>query len=142
MNKKVFIPLFIIIVSIFWLATSNLGKANYYLTVDQLADMGEEKFTSMLKIRGRVVPGSIVAEGAQVRFTLHEQGKDLNVRYVGDDPLPDLFKDHAETVVNGTLTKDGTFQADHLQAKCSSKYEAADLTKEEPPPLPTQNTKK
>lgn len=142
MKKKVFIPLLIIVACIAWLASSNLSKANYSLSVDALADLGDLKYDQELRVRGRVVPGSIVTNGPRVRFTLHEAGSNLDVCYVGDDPLPDLFKDHAETVVNGTLGKDGVFQARHLQAKCASKYEAADLSGQKPPPLPTQTSRR
>jgi cytochrome c-type biogenesis protein CcmE len=48
----------------------------------------------------------------------------MRVNYVGSQPVPDTFKDRADAVVEGKVLADGTFEADHLQAKCASKYES------------------
>ena len=56
---------------------------------------------------------------------LTEQGKNLPVSYIGRDPLPDTFKDGAQALVEGKLIPDGRFQAEQVQAKCASKYEAS-----------------
>jgi cytochrome c-type biogenesis protein CcmE len=60
-----------------------------------------------------------------VDFTLEEQGKTLPITYVGSDPLPDTFKDKSQALVEGRPGADGRFVAEHVQAKCASKYEAA-----------------
>ena len=56
---------------------------------------------------------------------LTEQGRDLRVSYVGRDPLPDTFKDSAQALVEGKMMSDNRFEAEQVQAKCASKYEAA-----------------
>jgi cytochrome c-type biogenesis protein CcmE len=33
--------------------------------------------------------------------------------------------DKSQALVEGSLTPDGSFRAEHVQAKCASKYEAA-----------------
>ena len=58
-------------------------------------------------------------------FVLEEEGRGLDVSYVGRDPLPDTFKDGAQALVEGHRTPDGRFVAEQVQAKCASKYEAA-----------------
>jgi cytochrome c-type biogenesis protein CcmE len=55
---------------------------------------------------------------------LEEQGKAIPVSYVGRDPLPDTFKDGAQALVEGRMKPDGRFEAEQVQAKCASKYEA------------------
>ena len=70
-----------------------------------------------------MVIGSI-EKGKPTAFTIAENEKELKVLYVGEEPLPDMFKDRAEAVVEGTMRGDGVFEAVHLQAKCASKYEA------------------
>jgi cytochrome c-type biogenesis protein CcmE len=60
-----------------------------------------------------------------VDFVLAGEGKQLPVSYVGNEPLPDTFVDKSQALVEGTLTNDGKFVAEHVQAKCASKYEAA-----------------
>ena len=57
-------------------------------------------------------------------FVLEEQGKAVPVSYVGRDPLPDTFKDGAQALVEGRMKSDGHFEAEQVQAKCASKYEA------------------
>ena len=124
MKPKVLLPLALIIGGISWLAFSNLSKANYFYDVDQLPELGDKVYQKNLRIKGRIVAGSIQAKAKPVVFTIAETGQPLTVRYVGEEPLPDLFKDHAEAVVEGKMAADGVFEANHLQAKCASKYEA------------------
>jgi len=71
------------------------------------------------------VEGSIKPGSGRVDFTLEEQGKTLPITYVGSDPLPDTFKDKSQALVEGRPGADGRFVAEHVQAKCASKYETA-----------------
>ena len=61
----------------------------------------------------------------RVDFVLEGEGKALPVSYVGTEPLPDTFIDKSQALVEGSLAKNGSFVAEHVQAKCASKYEAA-----------------
>ena len=124
MSAKVVIPVVLMVAGISWLAFSNLSKATYFYTVDELPGPSDPVFSKSLKVKGRIVVGSIVAGAVPVRFTLHEGGAELPVKYVGHEPLPDMFKERAEAVVEGRMGSDGVFEAHHVQAKCASKYEA------------------
>ena len=62
--------------------------------------------------------------GSRVEFVLVQENTKLKVAYTGTDPLPDTFKDGAQALADGKLGKDGVFQANKIQAKCASKYEA------------------
>ena len=124
MPVKIWLPLLFILGAITWLAFSNLNKANYFYPVDQLPELGDQVYRHDVKIKGRIVVGSIKDDQQPLAFTIHENNKELVVHYVGNEPLPDLFKDRAETVVMGRMRSDGIFEATHLQAKCASKYEA------------------
>ena len=66
-----------------------------------------------------------LSRDGRVDFYLEEQGKAMPVSYVGRDPLPDTFKDGAQALVEGRMRPDGSFEAEQIQAKCASKYEAA-----------------
>jgi cytochrome c-type biogenesis protein CcmE len=121
--SKIAIPLVLIVAGISWLAFSNLSEANYFYNVDELPEMGDGVYGHGIKVKGRVVVGSIEA-GKPTAFTIAENGVELKVHYIGEEPLPDMFKDRAEAVVEGTMRQDGVFEAVHLQAKCASKYEA------------------
>jgi len=69
--------------------------------------------------------GSIHRTTGRVDFVLEGEGKTIPVSYAGTDPLPDTFTDKAQALVEGRLGDDGRFVAEHVQAKCASKYEAA-----------------
>jgi cytochrome c-type biogenesis protein CcmE len=71
-----------------------------------------------------VQAGSIQKNGAAVSFVLHQGPQTLKVVYRGSDPLPDTFRDNSQALADGRLGPDGIFEANKIQAKCASKYEA------------------
>ncbi len=114
----------IVVAAIFYFAISGFqeGKA-YYRTLDELQTMGEMQ-GKRLRVGGVVAEGTIRREGTALRFVLEQDAVRLPVVYNGTQPVPDTFKDGVEAVVEGRLLSDGSFEADHIQAKCASKYEA------------------
>jgi cytochrome c-type biogenesis protein CcmE len=86
--------------------------------------MGQTANGKRLRVAGIVKPGTIQRQGRDLHFQLSQQDLELAVAYTGSAPVPDTFKDGAEAVVEGQQRPDGTFEADHIQAKCASKYEA------------------
>jgi len=78
-----------------------------------------------IRVGGTVEPGSIHRATGRVDFVLLGEGKSLPVSYVGSDPLPDTFVDKSQALVEGSLSQNGSFVAEQVQAKCASKYEAA-----------------
>jgi cytochrome c-type biogenesis protein CcmE len=115
----------LIVGSLVWLAVGGVKETkSYYKTIPELEQMGNAAQHERLRVGGDVVPGSIVKTGMAVSFVLHQGAKKLNVVYTGSDPLPDTFKDNAQALADGRLGPDGVFQANKIQAKCASKYEA------------------
>src|SRR5689334_4669999 len=115
----------LIIGSLVWLAVGGISDTKtYYKTIPELQRMGAAAHGERLRVGGDVQPGSIVKNGAQVSFVLHQGATTLNVVYSGTDPLPDTFKDNAQALADGRLGPDGVFEAKKIQAKCASKYEA------------------
>jgi cytochrome c-type biogenesis protein CcmE len=122
----------VILGTIAWLAYSGYGAGkSYYVTIPELATMGDKAYHSHLRVDGFVVPGSIERSGPHVVFVINEfeshtpqaaQGHLLKVEYKGSEPPPDTFKDNAQALAEGTYGKDGVFHATVLQAKCASKY--------------------
>lgn len=101
------------------------GKA-YYQTVGELQAMGPRAEGRRVRVAGDVVPGTIASEGeGRVRFEIEHEGATLAVLYTGREPLPDTLVDRAQAVAEGHLLQDGSFEANHVQAKCASKYDAA-----------------
>jgi cytochrome c-type biogenesis protein CcmE len=101
------------------------GKA-YYRTLEELDAMGPSVTGKRLRIAGIVTEGSIERNGPEVSFQLEQEHRRLSVNYSGSQPVPDTFKGGVEAVVEGERKPDGTFEADMIQAKCASKYEAED----------------
>jgi cytochrome c-type biogenesis protein CcmE len=117
----------IVLGALAWLAVIGMQESKtYYITVAELKRMGESVREKRLRVGGRVVAGSIQREGRRVRFLLEQDSETLPVLYVGRDPVPDTFVDHAEALVEGRWGEDGIFHAQKLQAKCASKYEPAE----------------
>ena len=108
-----------------WLAMGGISESKtYYKTISELGQMGDQAHGKRLRVGGDVEQGSIVRNGGEVTFVLHQESKRLKVVYNGIDPLPDTFKDGAQALADGKLGADGVFQANKIQAKCASKYEA------------------
>lgn len=116
----------IILGTIGYLAISGVqSNKSYYVTIGEMKRMGDKIYSRHLRVAGNVVPGSIERNGTNARFVLTEQGNTLKVNYQGSEPPPDTFNDNAQALAIGTLSRDGTFEATQLQAKCASKYAPA-----------------
>jgi cytochrome c-type biogenesis protein CcmE len=116
----------IIVLSLGYLAYTGVEESkSYYVTIAELhkdAAQGDKVYSRRLRVAGNVVPGSIKRQGSRVEFSLKENEQLLTVVYHGSEAPPDTFKDDAQALAEGSLGRDGIFQAKHLQAKCTSKY--------------------
>jgi cytochrome c-type biogenesis protein CcmE len=116
----------VIVVALSFLAWLGYGESKtYYHTIAEYQTLGASDRAHRMRLAGIVEEGSIKRGSGHVDFTLEEQGKTLSITYVGSDPLPDTFKDKSQALVEGRPGSDGRFVAEHVQAKCASKYEAA-----------------
>jgi cytochrome c-type biogenesis protein CcmE len=128
----------VIVVSLAFLAWLGYGESKtYYHTIAELQTLQGAARSHRLRVGGTVEPGSIRRMSGRVDFTLLGEGKSLPVSYVGSDPLPDTFVDKSQALVEGSLARNGSFVAEHVQAKCASKYEAAPTAG---PPARSANT--
>ncbi len=115
----------LILIVLGWLAYGGIQESKtYYVTVAELK-ASPDGYHRRYRVAGDVVPGSIHRIGSHVEFQLEQGGKTLPVVYTGTEPLPDTLKDKAQAVADGRFQPDGNFQAQTVQAKCASKYEAA-----------------
>jgi len=115
----------VVIGTLVWMAGAGMKENNtYYKTIPELAQMGDQAYGKRIRVGGDVEPGSIQRLGSTVQFVMIQDKSRLKVSYSGVDPLPDTFKDGAQALADGKLSKDGVFQAGKIQAKCASKYEA------------------
>jgi cytochrome c-type biogenesis protein CcmE len=96
----------------------------YYHTIAEVGTLQGAALHERMRVSGSVRPGTIQHYSGHLDFVLQETGKSMPVSYIGTAPLPDTFKDGALALVEGRLMPDGHFEAEQVQAKCASKYEA------------------
>ena len=95
----------------------------YFLSVDEAvaADLAPHR---PVRIKGTVIPGTYQnADGSsEHRFGIESGGKrSMQVYFNG--PIPDVFSEGREVVVEGHRNKTGVLEATQVTAKCPSKYE-------------------
>ncbi len=115
--------------------TAQASNKSYFVTIPEMAGMGDKAYSANLRLDGFVKPDTIQQAGTHVNFVLTQfeshnpkaTGDALNVKvvYDGTEPPPDTFKGDAQALAIGTYGRDGVFHATQLQAKCASKYAPA-----------------
>jgi cytochrome c-type biogenesis protein CcmE len=123
--KFVIGSVFIILAVGYLITTSISTTSKFFLTVDELESAGAQYHGAGIKVKGKVVNGSINRnpdDRLDVSFRIEENKATLPVTYKG--VTPDMFEDGREVVVEGTLGRDGIFHANTLMTSCPSKYEA------------------
>jgi cytochrome c-type biogenesis protein CcmE len=124
-RAKFFLGSLLILGVLAWMGVSGYQESKtYYVTVPELRALGEQAQTMRLRVAGNVLAGSLRRQAGRVLFTLYQENDRLPVAYVGREPLPDTLVDDAEAIVTGRVTPEGVFEAQVVQAKCASKYEA------------------
>lgn len=124
MNKKFILLLSIIGTSLAGIAYFSAEESSYkLLDASELAANPTQYKDKNLRVRGFVKPGSLVREGKKARFELELDNYVVPIFFTGETLLPDAFKEGARARVDGKW-KDGVLVANHVEAKCASKYEA------------------
>lgn len=113
----------IILALVGWEAVSGFQQSKtYYVTVNEL--MSGKAARQRVRVGGVIATDSIVRRDGVVQFRLAQGADSLPVTYVGDDTLPDTFKSGAQAIIEGSYNANGVFEAQKVQAKCASKYQA------------------
>ena len=137
------IAIAVVVVSLGYLAVTGVQESkSYYVTIQELRQMNDSRYSKRLRVAGNVVPGSIKRQGSRVEFSLKEHDLTLPVVYNGTEAPPDTFKDDAQAMAEGRFGRDGIFHANHLQAKCASKYAPAPGQEGAPGSQPTNTPAK
>jgi cytochrome c-type biogenesis protein CcmE len=125
MNLKFAIAGVVLAVSIGYLVLTGIQSTSvYYLTVGELLAAEPSVAGRQVRLAGNVAPGSVekLNGGLALRFTVQDESGAFPVYYKGG-PVPDIFGEDVQVVVEGKLQQDGTFAAETLLAKCPSKFE-------------------
>jgi cytochrome c-type biogenesis protein CcmE len=118
------------IVSLFLFAFK--PAAIYSMPLEQLLAAAEDNTGRRVRIEGELVPGTLVKRDSPCEFRFSMRGTEardqkISVRFP-QCIVPDTFRDVPEggvmVTAEGTLGEDGSFEATHIMAKCSSKYNA------------------
>jgi cytochrome c-type biogenesis protein CcmE len=137
-RKKFVIGSFVIIATLVALAYVGYTQSKtYYHTISEVSSMHGSVLQQRMRVSGNVRDGSIQHVDGRIDFVLEEEGKTMPVSYTGKDPLPDTFKGGAQALVEGHIASNGRFEAEQVQAKCASKYEAAPGAAPAQPPSQT-----
>ena len=139
----------LIVAAAVFLIVSNTGStAHYFLTVEELQEMGPNAIGKNVTVSGAVLGDSIVYDPSipRVTFTivqvpgdpkeveragglaavLHAAVNDPTaprLEVVYNDIKPDLLKHEAQAIMRGQLGSDGRFHADEVLLKCPTRYE-------------------
>jgi cytochrome c-type biogenesis protein CcmE len=104
-------------------AMTRPGSTAFYLTTSEVTARGPSSGPQPYRVNGNVVPGSVRRDGLETTFTITD-GKTQVVVHT-DRPLPDAFRDDADTEVVALGSYDGrVFSATEVLAKCPSKFKA------------------
>jgi cytochrome c-type biogenesis protein CcmE len=133
---------------VYLIVTSTGSTANYFLTIEELKEMGSEARERPVTISGAVLGETISYDPSQPRVTftiVHvpgdpgavEQGGGLakvlhdavnnpeapRLEVVYEDIKPDLLQHESQAIIRGQLQQDGRFHADEVLLKCPTRYE-------------------
>jgi cytochrome c-type biogenesis protein CcmE len=139
----------LIVVAVAFLIVSSTGStAHYFLTIEELRDMGNDAVGRNVTVSGAILGDTIVYDSSapQVTFTvvqvpgdpqeverggglaavLHRAVNDPSaprLEIVFDDVKPDLLQHEAQAIMRGQLGEDGRFYAEEVLLKCPTRYE-------------------
>ena len=96
----------------------------YYWDPTQLQAAGVKAHGADIRLGGVVVAGSLDwnEETGELRFTVSDGTSTVPVHNSGAPPA--MFREGIGVVVEGTMTKEGTFESDRLMVKHSNEYRA------------------
>src|SRR5262245_7561945 len=100
-----------------------MGEATeYYKHVDEVMGQPEQWYGKRLQLHGFAKQVARKPSSNDWRFQVESNGHVVTATYNG--VVPDTFKNDAEVVLKGVLTKEGFEVAPNgVMAKCPSKYE-------------------
>lgn len=125
MNVKLTVASAVLVMAVGYLVLTGLQTTSvYYLTVGELTSQAPA-IGRPVRVAGNVAPGSVekLNGGLGLRFVVADGSGSFPVVY-NAGPVPDIFGEQVQVVVEGKLQPDGTFNADTLLAKCPSRFEA------------------
>src|SRR3972149_5977112 len=124
-SSKFVIAGVVIFLAIGFLIYSSITKySGFYLKPGELVAKGESAYGERLRLNGKVAVKSVDWKPKIPRLKFKVTDGKTTIPVVYRDIPPDTFKEGVEVVIEGGYTKEETFKASSLLAKCPSKYES------------------
>lgn len=142
--------LLILAAVVYLIVSSTQANAEYFMTIDELAQKGQSVAGKSLRVSGAIIGSTIQYDPQTLTLTFdvaHVPGDNADIEAQGGlaevlhqaviDPSrnrmhviyqgvkPDLMRDEAQAIMTGTVDADGVFHADELLLKCPTRYEEA-----------------
>jgi cytochrome c-type biogenesis protein CcmE len=92
----------------------------FFFSPSEIAEAKVPTEGRRIRLGGLVEQGSVVKQGAEVRFTVTDGAHGVPVVFSG--LLPDLFREGQGVVTEGKMGKDGVFLAAEVLAKHDENY--------------------
>jgi len=100
----------------------------YYYTIDEFFEKKPLVDGKVIRIQGKVVPGTIKKIGNIIEFEIGNSERIMKVLYKGQAPDM-LFQPEVQVVVEGQYySSENLFKAHFLLTQCPSKYKAKEET--------------
>jgi len=95
----------------------------YYWTPTDLQAAGNKAYGATIRLGGMVAPGSIHRIGTtSVEFDVKDATSIVHVKSSGVPPQ--MFREQIGVVVEGTMTRGGSFESSRLMVSHNNKYQA------------------
>lgn len=121
-RRKLLIASAIVVLSLGFVAYQGVRSSMvYYLTPTEFKRK-PELLHARVRMAGRVVAGSVAKAEGEVRFEITDGITPYRVRFTG--PLPDLFAEGREVLVEGRMDQAGLFQATQVISTHPPEYKA------------------
>ncbi len=100
----------------------------YYYTVDEFFEKNPVVDGKVIRLQGKVVPGTVQKKGNIVEFEIGNPERKMRVIYKGTAPDM-LFQPEAQVVIEGKYyPSENLFKAHFLLTQCPSKYQGKENT--------------
>jgi cytochrome c-type biogenesis protein CcmE len=121
-KRFVFLAIGVAALALAFIAASGINdNLVYYWTPTQLRAAGDKAYGSTIRLGGMVSAGSIKCTTATgVEFDIKDAGAIVHVKTSGVPPQ--MFRDHIGVVVEGTMTRSGTFESHRLMVSHNNEY--------------------
>ncbi len=96
----------------------------YFLTPGELLGKGDSVVDKPVRLGGQVVPGTVKWDAQQLDLHFVMQDGKGQVTVHSTKAPPQMFKEGQGVVVEGKLSRTGTFEASNLMVKHSNEYKA------------------